>query len=95
VHFISADLERCEFTGRVDVGSENVIDAAFAAVADGRPRLWFKDEVDGSTTWSAAWEGTDDGGTGVGNAGRRGTEGRWRAEGQVIGLARPRRLPVP
>jgi hypothetical protein len=89
VHFTSTDLERWEFTGRVDVGSENVIDAAFAVVADGRPRLWFKDEVDGSTTWSAVWEGTDDGDTGdtaVGQAGRRGTEGRWRAEGQVIGL---------
>ena len=71
VHFTSPDLEQWEFRGRVDVGSENVIDAAFAVVADGRPRLWFKDEVDGSTTWSAVWEETD---------------GRWRAEGQVIGL---------
>jgi hypothetical protein len=121
VHFRSQDLQQWEFEGRVDVGSENVIDAAFAVVADGRPRLWFKDEVDGSTTWSAVWEepavlaepdggsstalgrndagrtdagrpdaGRSAGGPAVGPAvGRSGhplTGGRWRAEGQVIGL---------
>ncbi|QCO96583.1 hypothetical protein FCN77_01175 [Arthrobacter sp. 24S4-2] len=37
VHFTSTDLEHWEFEARVDVGSENVIDAAFAVVADGRP----------------------------------------------------------
>ena len=94
VHFTSADLEQWEFGGRVEVGSENVIDAAFAVVADGRARLWFKDEVDGSTTWSAVWEeparreetGGGCGSTAVGRPGRPGTEGHWRAEGQVVGL---------
>lgn len=97
VHFTSPDLEQWEFAGRVAVGSENVIDAAFAVVADGRPRLWFKDEVDGSTTWSAVWEPafreepapreeTDGGSTAVGPAGRPASDGHWRAEGRVIGL---------
>jgi hypothetical protein len=75
VHFTSSDLEQWEFVGRVDVGSENVIDAAFAVVSDGRARLWFKDEVDGSTTWSAVREGA-----------LEEANGRWRAEGQAIGL---------
>lgn len=69
VHFTSDDLESWTPAGRVDAGSENVIDAAFAVVSDGRQRLWFKDEVDGSTTWSAA---SDD-------------MTNWVLEGQVIG----------
>jgi hypothetical protein len=90
VHFTSSDLEHWDFEGRVDVGSENVIDAAFAVVADGRPRLWFKDEVDGSTTWSAVRDDArDDGqdrGDTRGGIGEEPLPARWRAEGQVIGL---------
>ena len=94
VHFTSPDVEHWDFEGRVDAASENVIDAAFGVVADGRPRLWFKDEVVGSTTWSAVWEEpalreeTHDGGgsTAVGRTGRPLTGGHWHAEGQVIGL---------
>jgi beta-xylosidase len=72
VHFTSDDLETWEFIERIDVGSENVIDAAVAVVADGQPRLWFKDEVDGATTWSAV------------SSDATGLTG-WRSEGQVIG----------
>ncbi|MBT2515012.1 family 43 glycosylhydrolase [Arthrobacter sp. ISL-30] len=56
VHFVSDDLQHWVRAGTVDAGSENVIDAAFALVGDGKQRLWFKDELDGATTWSAVSE---------------------------------------
>lgn len=72
VHYTGTDLTDWEYQGTLDVGSSNVIDAAFAVVADGTPRIWFKDEMDGSTTWSATCSGD--------------ALNDWRAEGQVIGL---------
>ena len=53
VHFESDDLESWNRVGRVDVGSDFAIDAAVARTPDGRVRLWFKDEAEESTTWTA------------------------------------------
>jgi hypothetical protein len=69
VHFVSPDLESWTRVGRVDVGSDFAIDAAVARTPDGMLRLWFKDEAEGSTTWSAV---SDDGYV-------------WRREGLVVG----------
>jgi hypothetical protein len=71
VHFASRDLQQWDFVEKLDVGSQNVIDAAFAVVGDGQARLWFKDEVDGSTTWSAVASDAE-------------ALTGWSAEGQVI-----------
>lgn len=71
-HYTGEDLTVWTYRGTLDVGSSNVIDAAFAVVSDGTPRLWFKDEMDGSTTWSAISSSDD--------------LADWQAEGQVIGL---------
>jgi len=68
VHFESDDLETWARVGRVDVGSDFVIDAAVARTPDGLLRMWFKDEAADSTTWSAV---SDDGYD-------------WRPEGIVI-----------
>ena len=69
VHFVSDDLESWRRVGRIDVGSDVAIDAAVAHTPDGAMRLWFKDEAEGSTTWSAV---SDDG-------------YEWRREGHVVG----------
>ena len=53
VHFESDDLESWRRVGRVDLGSDFAIDAAVARTPDGRVRMWFKDEAEESTTWSA------------------------------------------
>ena len=53
VHFESDDLEHWTRVGRVDLGSDFAIDAAVARTPDGRVRMWFKDEAEDSTTWSA------------------------------------------
>ena len=53
VHFVSDDLESWTRVGRIDLGSDLVIDAAVARTPDGMLRMWFKDEAAGSTTWSA------------------------------------------
>jgi hypothetical protein len=69
VHFVSDDLVEWRRVGVLDLGSRLVIDAAVARCADGRLRLWFKDEGEESTTWSAV---SDDG-------------YGWRREGLVVG----------
>ncbi|GAA1961319.1 family 43 glycosylhydrolase [Agromyces allii] len=52
-HFTSDDLWNWRHEGRVDVGSDFVIDAAVARTPDGRWRLWGKDEAAGSSTFAA------------------------------------------
>jgi hypothetical protein len=69
VHFVSPDLSTWTRVGRVDVGSHFAIDAAVARTPDGALRMWFKDEAEQSTTWSAV---SDDGYS-------------WRREGLVVG----------
>lgn len=68
-HLVSDDLEQWSHEGFLDLGSRYVIDAAVAPTPDGRLRLWYKDEADGSTTWVAV---SDDWNT-------------WNVVGQVIG----------
>jgi beta-xylosidase len=54
VHLVSADLVRWDRVGPLELSSQNVIDACVARCPDGLWRLWYKDEADGSSTWSAA-----------------------------------------
>jgi hypothetical protein len=53
VEYRSDDLERWDRVGRVDLGSDRVIDAAAARCPDGLWRLWYKNERDASSTWAA------------------------------------------
>ena len=61
-HFISPDLENWTRVGPLKLSSSNVIDACVFRSPDGLWRLWYKDEGQGSSTWSAtsrdlyAWE---------------------------------------
>ncbi|MBE0010379.1 MULTISPECIES: glycosyl hydrolase [unclassified Arthrobacter] len=52
-HLTSPDLVCWEHHGFLALGFRYVIDAAVATTADGRVRLWYKDEADGSTTHAA------------------------------------------
>lgn len=52
-HYVSEDLAHWEHRGPVRLSSDRVIDACLARLPDGRWRMWFKDEADGSTTWAA------------------------------------------
>lgn len=53
VEFVSDDLLNWARVGELDLGSDRVIDAAVAQCGDGNWRLWYKNEHDGSSTWSA------------------------------------------
>lgn len=79
--FESADLTHWVWTGRarlghdapgVDAAAERVIDAAVARTADGRYRLWYKDEHRGSTTFVAVSDDPRD-------------ASAWRVEGRAVG----------
>ncbi|WP_207762557.1 family 43 glycosylhydrolase [Niveispirillum lacus] len=50
VHLTSRDLKVWDFAGKVDLGSDRVIDAAVHPLPGGGWRLWYKDERDGSST---------------------------------------------
>ncbi len=52
-HFTSPDLETWTRRGALDLGFDNVIDAAVFHCPDGLYRLWYKSEPDGSSTWAA------------------------------------------
>ncbi|MEN2742646.1 glycoside hydrolase [Microbacterium sp. X-17] len=54
VEYRSDDLIDWRRIRQLDLGSDRVIDAAVARCADGRWRLWYKNESDGSSTWSAS-----------------------------------------
>ncbi|GAA2044359.1 family 43 glycosylhydrolase [Agromyces tropicus] len=54
VEYVSEDLERWRAVGDLRLSSDRVIDACVARCPDGRWRMWFKDEADGSTTWVAS-----------------------------------------
>ncbi|HEV7948235.1 MAG TPA: hypothetical protein VGP24_00585 [Glaciihabitans sp.] len=69
IQFVSDDLEKWDRVGELELSSDLVIDAAVARTADGLLRLWYKDEADDSTTYSAVSE----------------TGEMWRVEGKVIG----------
>lgn len=47
-HLTSTDLRAWRCAGRVELGSDKVIDASIVRLDDGRWRLWYKDEAGGS-----------------------------------------------
>lgn len=52
-HLTSTDLRQWRCADRPDLGSSRVIDAAVVRLDDGRFRLWFKDEAQGSRLMAA------------------------------------------
>jgi beta-xylosidase len=68
IHLTSADLETWTRVAPLALSSEFVIDACVAKCPDGNFRLWYKDEGDGASTWSAVSENLYD----------------WTVEGRVI-----------
>jgi hypothetical protein len=68
VHFTSPDLENWTRVGPLKLSSPRVIDASVFKCPDGKWRLWYKDEDDGSSTWSAVSTDLFD----------------WTVEGQVL-----------
>lgn len=52
-HFTSPDLVNWTRVGQLSLSSANVIDACVFRSPDGLWRLWYKDEAQGSATWSA------------------------------------------
>lgn len=53
LHYTSGNLWDWEFQGRVDLGSERVIDACVYETAPGLYKMWYKDEANGSRTYAA------------------------------------------
>ena len=53
VHFTSPDLETWTRVGPLKLSSSNCIDACIFPSPDGQWRMWYKDEAQGSSTWSA------------------------------------------
>lgn len=68
VHYVSPDLFAWERIGPLPLNSSKVIDACVAHCPDGLWRLWYKDEANGSSTWSAVSDDLMD----------------WRPEARVI-----------
>lgn len=52
-HFVSPDLENWQRVGPLALSSTNCIDACVFKSPDGLWRMWYKDEGQGSSTWSA------------------------------------------
>ncbi|MDI4632189.1 hypothetical protein J7U46_03925 [Pelomonas sp. V22] len=52
-HLTSTDLRRWHCADQLDLGSQRIIDASVVRLADGRWRLWFKDEAQGSKLFAA------------------------------------------
>jgi hypothetical protein len=52
-HFTSPDLETWTRVGPLTLSSSNCIDACVFSSPDGQWRMWYKDEGQGSSTWSA------------------------------------------
>jgi sucrose-6-phosphate hydrolase SacC (GH32 family) len=48
IHLSSADLVAWKFVGKLELGSDRVIDPSLAQLPDGTWRLWYKDERDHS-----------------------------------------------
>ena len=53
VHMTSANLWDWEFQSVLPLSSDFVIDACVHPLPDGRWRMWYKDEADGSHAWAA------------------------------------------
>jgi hypothetical protein len=68
VHLVSDDLESWTRLQQLKLSSDFCIDACVARCPDGLWRLWYKDEADGSSTWSLTSTDLRD----------------WRLEGRVL-----------
>ncbi len=53
LHYTSHDLARWRFVSTLELSSDRVIDACVWPLPDGRWRMWYKDEGDGSTIHAA------------------------------------------
>ncbi|MFX3633850.1 MAG: family 43 glycosylhydrolase [Candidatus Pristimantibacillus sp.] len=53
VHYTSIDLLNWSFIGNIPLSSDRVIDACIYQLEDGRFRMWYKDEANGSLTYAA------------------------------------------
>jgi hypothetical protein len=52
-HYVSDDLVRWTYRGTPELSSDRVIDACVHPLGGGAYRMWYKDEADGNTIWSA------------------------------------------
>eukprot|EP01034_Spumella_vulgaris_P042469 gene42469-52670_t len=52
-HLTSTDLRRWQCADQLELGSQRIIDASVVRLDDGRWRLWFKDEAQGSRLFAA------------------------------------------
>ena len=48
VHLVSRDLEKWRYVGKLDTGSDRIIDPSLFRGPDGTWRIWYKDELDES-----------------------------------------------
>jgi hypothetical protein len=53
IHYTSADMWNWKQESILDLSSDRVIDACVIKTADGKYRMWYKDEWDDSHTWQA------------------------------------------
>lgn len=52
-HYVSDDLVHWAYRGTPTLSSDRVIDACVHPLGGGAYRMWYKDEADGNTIWSA------------------------------------------
>ncbi|HZG86445.1 glycosyl hydrolase [Paenibacillus sp.] len=52
-HYTSPDLIRWKYVSTLELSSDRVIDACVYPLPDGRFRMWYKDEANGSHTYAA------------------------------------------
>ncbi|WP_199621359.1 glycoside hydrolase family protein [Paenibacillus alkalitolerans] len=53
LHYTSPDLLTWTYRSALELSSDRVIDACIYQMPDGRFRMWYKDEANGSTTYAA------------------------------------------
>lgn len=53
LHYTSPDLLSWTYRSEIGLSSDRVIDACIHRMPDGRYRMWYKDEADGSVTYAA------------------------------------------
>lgn len=53
LHYTSPDLLTWTYHGKLELSSDRVIDACIYPLPDGRFRMWYKDEANGSHTYAA------------------------------------------
>lgn len=53
LHYTSDDLWQWQFESKLELSSDRVIDACLYEISPGKWKMWYKDEVNGSHTYSA------------------------------------------